>query len=191
MTTGRSFTGFLVSLIVALGAAATGLASSPAVTVDGHPAATAAESARPAGLTLNVEAAVVAPRVNRRVASRLRSKLESGFELAVQKLSHEPGCRDLFADLGADSLEMLSTTLYYQASLKLEKRVCPRAVGFTLVGGAPTWVCQRFAGLNDRRAARVLLHEALHHAGMDEWPHDPDGPTPAAIDELIEDACGF
>jgi hypothetical protein len=172
MTTRRSFTRLLGFLIVVLGAAASGLASQPA------PAASA-------------EAAGVAPRISRRVTSRLRSTIESGFQLAVQKLSTEPGCRDLFAELGADGREMLSTTLYYQADLKTEKQVCSRALAFTIVGGAPTWVCQRFARLNDRRAAAVLLHEALHHAGMGEWPNDPDGPTPAEIDELVADACGF
>ena len=191
MTTRRSFTRLLGSLFVALGAAASGLASSPEAAVGGHQAATTSESTRPASLTLGVEAAMVAPRINRRMPSRLRSTLESGFELAAQKLLHEPECRDLFADLGVDGLEMLSTTLYYRASLKMEKQVCPRAFSFTLVGGAPTWVCQRFAGLNNRRAAAVLLHEALHHAGMDEWPHDPDGLSPAAIDDLVEEACGL
>jgi hypothetical protein len=106
-------------------------------------------------------------------------------------VQHEPQCRALFAELGTDGVRMLSTTLYYRAELKMEKRVCDRAYGYTLVGGAPTWLCRQFSRLSDRRAAVVLLHEALHHSGMDEWPHDPDGPTPAAIDEMVEEACGF
>jgi len=191
MTSNRSFTRFLGSIILTLGAATTGLAGSPEPPVGEHSPATASETAMPASLALGVETSVVAPRINRRVPSRLRSTLESGFELAVRRLSNKPGCRDLFAQLGADGVEMLSTTLYYQASLKMEKQVCAGALAFTLVGGAPTWVCQRFAKLNDRRAAAVLLHEALHHAGMDEWPHDPNGLPPAAIDDLVEEACGL
>jgi len=143
------------------------------------------------GVGSGLEELSVAPRINRKVPPRLRSTLESGFELAVQKLSQEPMCRDLFEDFGVDGLNMLSTTLYYQADLKMEKQLCPRAVAFTVVGGAPTWVCEQFAKLNDRRAAKVLLHEALHHAGMDEWPHDPEGLTPSAIDDLVEQACGL
>jgi hypothetical protein len=177
----RSFSGFLGSLIVALVVATPGFTGSPAA-----PASTGAVST-----TLGTQAVVSAPRINRRVPSRLRSTLEAGFELAVQKVSNEPGCRDLFAQLGANGVEMLSTTLYYQASLKMEKAVCSEALAFTVVGGAPTWVCQRFAKLNDRRAASVLLHEALHHAGMDEWPHDPNGLPPAAIDDLVEESCGL
>lgn len=177
----RSFSGFLGSLIVALAAATPVFAASPAAPVSTGPEST----------TLGAEAPGLAPRINRRVPSRLRSTLAAGFELAVQKLSDEPGCRDLFNRLGVDGVEMLSTTLYYQASLKMEKAVCSEALAFTVVGGAPTWVCQRFARLNDRRAAAVLLHEALHHAGMSEWPHDPDGLPPAAIDDLVEEACGL
>jgi hypothetical protein len=191
MSTGRSFTKLLGSLVVASSTATTGLASSPAPAADAQPAAMTADAARSAAPTSGSEPAAVAPRINRRVPSRVRSTLEAGFELAVQKLSEESACRDLFADLGADGLETLSNTLYYQADLKMEQRVCPRAFGFTVVGGAPTWVCQRFARLNDWRAAAVLLHEALHHAGMDEWPHDPDGPTPGKIDDLVAEACGF
>ncbi len=191
MATGWSFTRLLGSLIVVSSTAATGLAGPPAAVVDARPPATAAEDIRPSGFNLGVEPTVLAPRINRRVPSRVRSTLEAGFELAVQKLSQEPACRDLFADLGANGLETLSNTLYYQADIKMEQRVCPRAFGFTVVGGAPTWVCQRFARLNDRRAAAVLLHEALHHAGMDEWPHDPDGSAPGEIDDLVAEACGF
>jgi hypothetical protein len=172
MTIGRSFTRLLGFLIAVFAGATSALSVERA----------------PAG---HMEAAGVAPRINRRVSTRLRTTIESGFEVAVQKLSTEPGCRDLFSGLGANGLEMLSTTLYYQADLRMEKRVCSRALAFTVVGAAPTWVCQRFAGLNDRRAAAVLLHEALHHAGLGEWPIDPDGPTPAEIDELVRDACGL
>ena len=191
MTTQRSFTRLLVSLFGVLGAAANGFATEPTAPGGVQPSATASEPARPASLNLAVQTPVVAPRISQSVPSRLRSKLESGFELALQKLAHEPKCRDMFTDLGADGVEMLSTTFYTQASLKMEKQVCSRAFGFTLVGGAPTWVCQQFARLNDRRAAAVLLHEALHHAGMDEWPHDPKGLAPSAIDDLVEKACGF
>jgi hypothetical protein len=134
---------------------------------------------------------VVVPRINVRISKGVRAKIESGFELALQKLRQEPQCGALFAELGTDGIAMLSTTLYYKADLNMEKRVCDRAFGYTLVGGGPTWLCRQFSRLSDRRAAAVLLHEALHHAGLDEWPHDPDGLTPAAIDEMVEGACGF
>ncbi len=131
------------------------------------------------------------PRINRHVPEDVRSKVEAGFELALQRVQRVPACADLFADLGVDGTDVLSATLYYKAELKMEKRVCPGALAYALVGGAPTWLCRRFARLSDERAAAILLHEALHHAGMDEWPHDPQAAPASAIDELVTKACGF
>jgi hypothetical protein len=84
---------------------------------------------------------------------------------------------------------MLSTTLYYPAALKLERDLCRRAEGYTTVGGAPTFLCRRFSKLPDRRAAMVLIHEALHHAGLDERPHDPEGPSSREINDMVSEAC--
>ncbi len=131
------------------------------------------------------------PRINRRVAGPLCTKIEAGFQLALQRVHEVPACADLFTELGADGIEVLSKTLYYRAELKMEKRVCPHAYAYTLVGGAPTWLCRRFAWLSDERAAAVLLHEALHHAGTDEWPHDPHAAPGSAINELVRHACEF
>jgi hypothetical protein len=132
-----------------------------------------------------------APRINRRVPTPLRSKIEAGFRLALERVDRLPACAGLFAELGTDGIEMLSTTLYYRAELKMEMRVCTHAYAYTLVGGAPTWLCRRFSWLSDERAAAVLLHEALHHAGTDEWPHDPHAASGSAINELVSNACEF
>ena len=192
MRPGRSFSPqSLAILLVALAASAVGLAAEPPAAIGGQPVPASIEPARHAGLSSSAPAVAPAPRINRSMSSRLRSTLQSAFAVAVQKLSDEPKCRELFSDLGTDGVTMLSNTLYYPASLKMEQQVCPRAFGYTLVGGAPTWVCRWFGQLSDRRAAKVLLHEALHHAGLDERPHDPDGLPPAAIDELVADACGL
>jgi len=133
----------------------------------------------------------VEPWVGTRTPVEVRSKVQVGFALARQRVQGIPACQRLFADLGADGVEALSTTMYYPADLKMERRVCRRALAYSLVGGAPTWLCRRFSHLSDERAATVLLHEALHHAGMDEWPHDPDGLAPRKIDKLVEESCGF
>jgi hypothetical protein len=131
------------------------------------------------------------PWISGRLSEPVRSKLESSFEVAMQRLDQSAQCRALFIDLGVNGAEMLSTTLYYPASLKLEKQLCADALGWTTVGAAPTFLCRRFSKLSNRRAASVLLHEALHHAGLDEWPHDPGGLPPSAIDDLVEQACGL
>ncbi len=131
------------------------------------------------------------PRINRRVPADVRSKIEAGFEVALERVDRVPACAGLFADLGVNGIEVLSATLYYSAELKMEMRVCPHAFAYTLVGGAPTWLCRRFARLSDERAAAVLLHEALHHAGTDESPHDPNAAPASAINKLVRQACGF
>jgi hypothetical protein len=130
-----------------------------------------------------------APRVGQGIAPPTVVKLKAGFALAVKRVQEVPECQGLFARLGADGTDVLSNTYYVPADLKSELRVCRRAHGFTIVNGAPTWLCRNFGRLQDHRAAVVLLHEGLHHAGLDEWPHDPDGPRPRAIDKMVEDAC--
>ncbi len=64
-------------------------------------------------------------------------------------------------------------------------------MAFTSLGSAVTRLCPGFARLDDERAAVILLHEALHRAGLDEWPHDPDGLTPQGINELVREGCGL
>jgi hypothetical protein len=129
------------------------------------------------------------PRIGGGIAPPTAAKLEAGFSLAVERLRTVPACGALFSELGADGIDALSNTYYVPADVKSELRICRRAHGFTIVKGAPTWLCQNFARLQDHRAAAVLLHEGLHHAGLNEWPHDPDGPRPRAIDKMVEDAC--
>jgi hypothetical protein len=162
-----------------------GVAGTPATTTDPLVASNLVAS------TALVREIPTVPRINRRVPERLRSKIESGFRLAVERVRQVPACNGLFAELDADGIQMLSTTLYYKAELKMELKVCPGALAYTLVDGAPTWLCRRFERLSDERAAAVLLHEALHHAGMDEWPHDPEAAPASAIDAMVKEACGF
>ena len=131
------------------------------------------------------------PWISSQVPPPVRSRIEESFELARQRLSEAPECRDLFADLGAEGLQMLSTTLYYPASAAHEKKLCGRAWGYTTVGSAPTFLCRKFSRISEKKGATILIHEALHHAGMGEWPNDRKGLTSKAINSLVEDACGL
>jgi hypothetical protein len=40
-------------------------------------------------------------------------------------------------------------------------------------------------------AAAVLIHEALHYAGLSEQPRDPQGMHARDIDRMVKKACGF
>ena len=168
--TGRIARGVTAGLITVLG---------PTIAASAPPASEAKAPAPPL------------PWVSRTVAPPLHSKLEAAFRLAARQLRTEPTCRELFSELGTDGVEVLSATLYYPASLEMERRVCPHANAYTVVGGAPTWVCRRTLLLSDRRVARILVHEALHHAGIDEQQHDPSAPSSADLNDLVEAACGL
>lgn len=129
------------------------------------------------------------PWISSQVPKPVRSRIEASYLLASQRLVEAPQCGDLFSDLGANGLEAISSTLYYPASAANEKKLCGGAWGYTTVGSAPTFLCRKFSRISEKKGAMILIHEALHHAGMGERPNDPEGLTSKAINKLVEDAC--
>ena len=120
----------------------------------------------------------------------MKARLETGFDLALKRVQEIPECRGLFEALSADPLETLRTGLYFPInSHRKEKAVCGRAVAYTNVGAAPTFLCRDFARLSNERAAMYIIHEALHHAGLTEKPHDPGAMTSRAINTMVTTAC--
>jgi len=143
-------------------------------------------------LTSAVSVAEVEPWINSRMPRKARAKLEAAFDLALQRVREVPECGDLFRELGADGVEMLETALYFPiGSPTKEVEMCGTADAFTYVGDAPTFLCRKFYRLSDERAAMVVVHEALHHAGLTEWPSDPDGMKSIAINRMVSESCGF
>jgi len=137
------------------------------------------------------EAALPAAWISSQIPAPVRSRVESSFALATLRLKDLPECAGLFSDFGANGLEVLSSTLYYPASAAQEKRACRGAWGYTTVGTAPTYLCRRFSRMSEKKGAMILIHEALHHAGMGEFPQDRNALSSAAINSLVEDACGL
>jgi hypothetical protein len=144
----------------------------------------------------------VEPWIHPSMTNRVRAKLESGFEIAVERVRTVPGCSDLFATLGADPIETLKTGLYLPVdSYRREIEACRRDVtrnsriadnlAYTKVGGAPTWICRHFSTVSDEAAAVTVIHEALHHAGLGESPVDREAMSSIEITRMVEDACGF
>ena len=139
-----------------------------------------------------VSPAVEIPVIAGSMPDTVTRKLREAFESAVVHLREVPQCSDLFARLGVDGERMLATTLYIPAHPLNENSVCrDRAAIFTKVGAAQTWVCRRFSALSKDRATVSLLHEALHHAGLTEYPLDPDGLRAREIDAMVARACGL
>jgi hypothetical protein len=97
----------------------------------------------------------------------------------------------MFSSLDVDGIEVLAQTSYAVADARAEETFCDGAEAFTVVGGRRTWVCRSFAHLTDLDAATLILHEALHHAGLEEWPGDRDGPSSKEITARVRRRCGL
>ena len=123
---------------------------------------------------------------------RLRFQVLAAVELAARQFDREAGCRALFARFGTDGRKLLRRETYRVARSNRERQTCTRrsAAAFTTVGGSQTHLCpRRFTDLTVSRAAMILIHEALHHAGMPEWPAEPSAPTSQQLNRLIRERC--
>jgi hypothetical protein len=132
------------------------------------------------------------PRISGTLYPKIHNKLQQAYPVAVEHMRDNPECRDLFSQLGADGLEKLSMTSYRQSDLRMERGICRGGVSAVTVVECPqVRLCKRFASLGTVQAAATLIHEALHYAGMNEWPKDPQGLEPREIDRMVRKACGF
>ena len=59
------------------------------------------------------------------------------------------------------------------------------------VGNLPQIVDQLVAHGRPADTPVALVHEALHHAGLTEYPHDRHGLCSDAINGMIMRSCGF
>lgn len=133
----------------------------------------------------------VEPNVRWGVMPDVALKVRTGFAVAVRRSREIPQCAALFEELAADPVELLGRALYYPAAINRDNAACRNgAQAFTAVGSPVTWVCDRFARLHTEDAALVLIHEALHFAGMPEQPHDPRAMTSEEINDMVKDRCG-
>jgi hypothetical protein len=144
----------------------------------------------------------VEPFIHPAMAPNVRAKLEEGLELAAERVREIEACGDLFARLGANGIDTLNTSLYLQVDSHFrEIQICGRdgaansmggtALAYTKVGAASTWICRSFSGVPAEMAAAIVIHEALHHAGLPEWPTDRAAMTSKEITRMINKACGF
>ncbi|MCH7667291.1 MAG: hypothetical protein IH936_15350 [Acidobacteria bacterium] len=112
--------------------------------------------------------------------------------LALKRLSQRPACRALFDKLGRSGAQLVADATFRIASPAESRRFCRRggAALFTTVGGEEVTLCIGvFLRLPTKTQAALLLHEALHHAGVSEQPWDPDGLTSPALTQLVERKC--
>jgi hypothetical protein len=144
----------------------------------------------------------VEPWIHHKMEPGVREKLEAGFDLAVERVREIKACANLFTRFGVHGIDMLKTGLYLPVhSYRHEVVVCGRNpatnswgaknLAYTKVGGTPTWICRNFARVSNETAAIAVIHEALHHAGLNERPHDRMAMSSIEITEMVSSACGL
>ncbi len=129
------------------------------------------------------------PIVKGELSSLVESRLKEAFPIARQRLREHPTCGQLFEPFGKDGTAALAVTRYLPATLVQENRHCRRASALTGVRSPVTRLCRSFARLPNEIAAQVLIHEALHYAGMTESPSDPTALDSASINQLVAKSC--
>ena len=151
-------------------------------------AATVAVSAVSAGVGVP---AVCEPTISPKVSVKNRRKFRDAFDFALERVQEDPDCRGLFSELGADGTKALDMIVVLPIGrAQAQGGVCRGISAYTLVGGGPIWLCREFSRLSDKQAAMVIIHEALHHAGLSEYPQDPNGMTSTIINQMVRKNCG-
>ena len=94
--------------------------------------------------------------------------------------------------LHADGTQILAAVEFVAVTIELAGDACSRTevAAFTTVAGRKVWLCPHFGDLNVPAAAMILIHEALHAAGLTERPRDPSGLLPPEINRLVAASCG-
>ncbi|MEW6338425.1 MAG: hypothetical protein AB1625_13655 [Acidobacteriota bacterium] len=111
---------------------------------------------------------------------------------AVGRVRESSGCADLFAKLGHDGPRMLARTRYYGQRHSMARNRCALgASAYTWVGASDTVLCDSFGSLMTPQAMLVLIHEALHFAGLTEYPPYPGAPTSQEINAMVRERCSL
>lgn len=124
---------------------------------------------------------------------KVRWSISAALAVARTRLRQKPTCRELFTRLGADGLEKLAAIRLRAASTDEDLSLCAgrSAAAFTEVGSGRVTICPAlFSELTREQASTILIHEALHYAGLGEWPEDPNGLTSREITQRVRHSCG-
>lgn len=118
--------------------------------------------------------------------------LKAAFRGAVKRIEKVKACSALFDDLMVDGLQALARSRYNAPQSQWEQRQCSAGIAaYTVVGSNRVVVCRHFQRLDRRVQTAVLIHEALHTAGLSEAPLDPEATTAVEIETMVEEACSL
>jgi len=113
--------------------------------------------------------------------------------IALQRIASRTECSDLFQVRGADGARILLEAEYRAAEPGEAGGLCEQgASAFTGMTSRRTAVCtDAFIKLEPGTRATVLLHEALHVAGLGQHPLHPGEMTARQIDAMVGRSCGL
>jgi hypothetical protein len=113
--------------------------------------------------------------------------------MALERLGEHAECRGLFDSHGADGARLLAESAYRSALPDEAGGLCEKgAAAFTGMRSGRTALCEdNFLKLDRQYGAVVLLHEALHVAGLGQAPHHAHAQTPQEIDRMVRRSCGL
>lgn len=129
------------------------------------------------------------PRIASDIPSRERRTLVRAYTRAVERVRAHQGCQQLFGKFSVDGAELLARTYYLRARPNDQGICASGAVAFTRVHDPRCWICGRFGSLSVDAGAMILIHEALHLAGMPEDPAGEEALSPSGINNLVRHAC--
>jgi hypothetical protein len=111
--------------------------------------------------------------------------------IALERIAEVGECRELFTERGADGGRILLDADYRVAQPGEAGGLCEKgASAFTGMTTRRTALCRdSFLKLPAHVRAVVLLHEALHVAGMGQYPLHPGEMTARQIDGMVSRSC--
>ena len=121
----------------------------------------------------------------------LTQAVRTARTIAIRRVGELEACQELFAAHGADGVRILLDSDYRAAQAGEAGGLCEKgASAFTGMTTGRTAVCaDSFLKLQPHVRAIVLLHEALHVAGLGQHPQHPGGMTPREIDGMVSRSC--
>ncbi|HNX51905.1 MAG TPA: hypothetical protein PKL08_17180 [Thermoanaerobaculaceae bacterium] len=129
------------------------------------------------------------PQATTSLAPREYRAVTRSFALALGRVESSPRCAALFSKLGRSGSATLRESFYLRADVDSHPQCTSGVAAFTQIGGHRCWLCPHFGSLSTNAGAMILIHEALHGAGLRESTVAPGAASPQEINRMVRLAC--
>lgn len=131
-------------------------------------------------------------RVGMDIDARDALVVRAAFRLAFERVIRVPECMALFNGLNKSGHTALMSTSYSSSRPGPERALCNRGIlAVAQAGGSEIRLCPKLQTLSHEGVAAILIHEALHTAGLGEYPVSPEAPTSEQITLAVLEACSL